>query len=174
MLIPAGTFTMGSEPETALKECEKYFSGCNLDELYLNELPVHEVTLNAFYMDVYEVTNSQYQECVAAGSCTPPSRNSSSTHKVYYDAPEFAKYPAIWVTWDQAQTYCEWRGARPPPKRNGRKQRGEQRHIYIRGARRLNWAREISVMQTARSRGQTRTSVTVSRKHPRWKFLKRT
>ena len=126
MLIPAGAFTMGCEQETALSECEKYFSGCKLDEWYLNELPVHEVTLNAFTMDVYEATNSQYQECVAAGSCTSPIRKSSSMCKGSHTPPEFAKYPVIWVSWDQAQAFCKWRGARLPTEAEWRKRRGNR------------------------------------------------
>jgi len=130
-LIPAGEFTMGGDQETALSECEKYFSGCKRDEWYLNESPVHEVTLNAFYMDIYEVTNNKYQECVAAGSCTPPTRNSSSTRSAYFGNPEFASYPVIWVSWDQAQTYCKWRGPRLPSEAEWEKAaRGTEANLY--------------------------------------------
>jgi formylglycine-generating enzyme required for sulfatase activity len=131
VLIPPGTFTMGSDQVTALDECEKYFAGCNREEWYLNEGPVHQVTLESYYIDVYELTNRQYQECVAAGACTPPSRMGSSTRSSYFEDPGFADYPVIWVSWEQAQTYCAWRGARLPTEAEWEKAaRGTDARLY--------------------------------------------
>ncbi|HXF84844.1 MAG TPA: SUMF1/EgtB/PvdO family nonheme iron enzyme [Anaerolineales bacterium] len=95
-LVPAGKFTMGSE---------------NGDS---DERPVHPVYLDAFYMDIYEVTNALYRACVEAGVCDPPHKTSSDTRSSYYGNPEFDDYPVINVDWYQAQAYCEWRGARLP------------------------------------------------------------
>ena len=97
-LIPAGEFQMGSE------------SGDN------DEKPVHTVYLDAFYMDIYEVTNALYEECVQAGVCTPPgSLTSQNRSGNYYGNPYYADYPVIWVNWEQARVFCEeWRGARLP------------------------------------------------------------
>ena len=95
-LIPAGTFQMGSE------------SGGD------REKPVHSVNLKAFYMDVYEVTNARYQGCVKAKVCVAPSGIQSSTRSDYYNDAQFADYPVIYVSWNDARTYCEWRGARLP------------------------------------------------------------
>lgn len=91
-LVPAAAFMMGSE------------SG------YDDESPVHEVYLDNFYIDVYEVTNSRYMECVAAGGCDPPANNKSYTHSNYYGNPDYADYPVIYVSWYDAEGYCEWRG----------------------------------------------------------------
>ncbi len=42
----------------------KYFMGSNKPEAYANEQPVHEVFVDSFYMDAYEVTNHQFQQFV--------------------------------------------------------------------------------------------------------------
>jgi len=95
--IPAGTFEMGDRNGSS------------------EVLPVHTVILTqAFYMDVYEVTNASYAACVAAGHCRRPSYLGSFTRDEYYNDPDLANYPVIWVDWYQANTYCAWRGARLP------------------------------------------------------------
>jgi formylglycine-generating enzyme required for sulfatase activity len=50
-LVSAGPITMGSEIQP-------------------DEQPAQIITLGAFYMDVYEVTNARYKACVEAGVCT--------------------------------------------------------------------------------------------------------
>lgn len=95
-LIPAGEFQMGSK------------SGND------DEKPVHNVFLDAFYMDIYEVTNALYACCVEAGVCTEPSEWKSFSRDSYYGSVTFDNYPVIWVNWDQAREFCDWRGARLP------------------------------------------------------------
>ena len=51
--VPAGSFPMGSEGSE-------------------DEMLVNEVSLDAFWIDRPEVTNSQYRRCVSEGSCEPP------------------------------------------------------------------------------------------------------
>lgn len=114
--IPAGEFTMGGSADAALAECKKYRPNpdeCNRD-WFTDEEPAHPVTLDAFWIDQYEVTNARYAECVAAGSCTPPAETKSYTRDSYYNNPEFVDYPVIYVDWNQAKSYCEWRGGRLP------------------------------------------------------------
>ncbi|MBN1217583.1 MAG: SUMF1/EgtB/PvdO family nonheme iron enzyme [Anaerolineae bacterium] len=96
IFVPAGSFEMGSD------------SGRE------DEQPVHTVTLDAFYMDQYEITNAQYAVCVSNEICSLPSDPSSITRSNYYGNPEYADYPVIHVSWHQAKTYCEWREARLP------------------------------------------------------------
>jgi serine/threonine-protein kinase len=79
-----------------------------------NEIPDHDVTLDAFWMDQLEVTNAMYALCVNAGSCMPPQSFKSQRRPEYFDNPEFNDYPVIYVTWGQAKTYCEWAGRRLP------------------------------------------------------------
>jgi len=99
-LIPAGSFEMGSPNGTK------------------DEQPVHTVMLDAFYIDLYEVTNSQYAVCVDAGVCDPTTDttafDSSYSRAHYYGNPDYADYPVIYADWYEAQAYCEWRGTRLP------------------------------------------------------------
>jgi formylglycine-generating enzyme required for sulfatase activity len=101
-LVPAGNFMMGSDADVALAECQKHHSGCERS-WFEDEEPVHEVYLDDFYIDVYEVTNARYAECVDAGNCAPPSSSESYSRDSYYG-----------VSWHDAQAYCERRGARLP------------------------------------------------------------
>jgi len=96
--IPAGTFRMG---------------GLDVRRAP-NEVPDHDVTLDAFWMDQLEVTNAMYALCVNAGACTPPQSLKSQRHPSYFNNPEFNDYPVIYVTWGQAYTYCEWAERRLP------------------------------------------------------------
>jgi len=58
-----------------------------------------------FYIDKYEVTNKDYDECVAAGACKQLKK------KAGFDAP---KQPVVFVNQEEARTYCQWAGKRLP------------------------------------------------------------
>ena len=88
VLIPAGEFQMGDS-----------LDGMN------NALPVHTVYLDAFYMDIYEVTTAQYQKFMEA-----------TGYRFWYmediyDAPE---KPVVGVSWFDAVAYAGWAGKRLP------------------------------------------------------------
>ena len=81
VLIPAGTFQMGSSVG------------------YDSNKPVHEVTITKdFYMGKYEVTQAEYEKYCSYGSSSP-----SST---YGDGDN---YPAYRVSWYDALVYCNKR-----------------------------------------------------------------
>jgi len=82
VLIPAGTFTMGSND-------------------YDNEKPPHKVSIAAFYFDKYEVTVGQYQKFLAAN----PSYNQPENWNEQLQNP---KRPVVNVSWNDAVAYCEW------------------------------------------------------------------
>jgi formylglycine-generating enzyme required for sulfatase activity len=98
LFIPAGTVKMGG-----------------LDILLENdELPAHDVTLDAFWMDQVEVTNGMYGLCVQAGVCRPPVKLNSDNQDDYFGNPEFQDYPVIQIAWYDANAYCQWAGRRLP------------------------------------------------------------
>ncbi|MCB9102216.1 MAG: SUMF1/EgtB/PvdO family nonheme iron enzyme, partial [Anaerolineales bacterium] len=117
VLIPAGPFKMGSDADVALAECQELRIGSE-DECQRswseNEEPQHTVTLDTFYIDQHEVTNAQYEACVDDGGCKPPGNTASKTRPRYYNNRDFDDYPVIYVDWEKAKTYCDWRGARLP------------------------------------------------------------
>jgi formylglycine-generating enzyme required for sulfatase activity len=79
-----------------------------------SEAPEHPVLLDAYYLDRFEVSNGDYQACVAAGACLPARIANSFTRPAYRDDPAFARYPVMGVTWDDAAAYCAWAGGRLP------------------------------------------------------------
>ena len=79
-----------------------------------SELPLHTVTLSAFRIDKYEVTNTQYAACMAFNACSRPESNSSFSRSSYYNNSTYADYPVIYVDLNQAKSYCTWVGKRLP------------------------------------------------------------
>ncbi len=103
--VPQGSFWMGSTTD------DRY--------AYQSEMPQREVTLDAFWIDATEVTNARYAACVEAGACRPPTafgmiKKNSMTRPSYYDNPDYADFPVVYVDWESAQTFCQWAGKRLP------------------------------------------------------------
>jgi formylglycine-generating enzyme required for sulfatase activity len=79
------------------------------------DVPLHSVTLSAFFLDRTEVTNAQYQACVDAGCCARPTYDGSySGREPYFGNLRYGSYPVVFVTWEQARQYCEGLGKRLP------------------------------------------------------------
>lgn len=117
MFVPAGEFLMGSSD--ADKDAQS------------NEKPQHTVYLDAFWMDKYEVTNALYKKCVDAGKCLPPNPTKSYTRDPYYGNAQYDNYPVVYVSWDDANSYCEWVGKRLPTEAEWEKAaRGSDGRIY--------------------------------------------
>jgi formylglycine-generating enzyme required for sulfatase activity len=101
--IPGGTFVMGSD------------SG----EGDTNEEPERVVSLPTYYIDKTPVTNEQYRACVQAGACTEPAEMTA------YNDPNKANHPVVYVTWEQAGSFCYWMDkGRPSEARWERAARG--------------------------------------------------
>jgi formylglycine-generating enzyme required for sulfatase activity len=69
------------------------------------------VTLDAFWIDQTEVTNTQYRQCVEAGVCQAPPE---ACDYGGYGHAHRADHPVLCVDWYGAVAYCEWAGARLP------------------------------------------------------------
>ena len=108
--IPAGGFVMGSDP----------------DEGHADEEPEHVVTLSAYDIDVYEVTNAEFAEFLNAyGSNNSPEgiemldADDTDRH-IFFDVDSwiaeagYEDHPVVEVTWYGADTFCQYFGKRLP------------------------------------------------------------
>ena len=117
VLVPAGSFMMGAEDEDS-------------DD---DEDPIHEVRLDAFWLDVTEVTNSQYASFVADSGYITADEIDGEGYTVLTDNFENVRgaswrhprgpgsdivgqddYPVTMVSWDDSRGYCAWAGGRLP------------------------------------------------------------
>ncbi len=105
--VPAGEFLMGAADSDSDYEYD--------------ETPRHKVTLDAYWIDRTEVTQDQYQQCVAAGKCEAPSCSGSGQ----------GNHPVVCVSWQNAVDYCVWAGRRLPTEAEWEKAaRGADGRIY--------------------------------------------
>jgi formylglycine-generating enzyme required for sulfatase activity len=77
-----------------------------------NFSPLHELTLDGFWIQQSEVTNQQYAQCVADGKCSPPIQDPEVPY--WYENPYEGNQPIVGVTWFQAREYCSYIQARLP------------------------------------------------------------
>jgi len=95
--IPPGEFIMGSSLE-------------DLDDLAeQDEYPRRVVWLDGYYIDVHEVTNSQYKVFVDSMEIAPPHLWKDGNYPVGQDG-----YPVVDVSWEDARMYAEFVGKRLP------------------------------------------------------------
>jgi serine/threonine protein kinase len=133
VLVPGDSFICGStrtDIERVVSQlCSVYpDSWCRMDS-FEDELPrfevfaprsdityleSHDVYVDSLYIAQHEVTNAEYAVCVKAGVCSRPAADGANPRHAYFDDPRSADYPVVYVTWFDAETYCNWAGARLP------------------------------------------------------------
>jgi formylglycine-generating enzyme len=91
VLVPAGEFYMGA------------------DDDQVAAMPRHPVYLDDYYVDVYEVSQTRYKECLEAGGCELTAGTGELMNRPVWD-----EHPMMDITWYDAQEYCEWRGGNLP------------------------------------------------------------
>ena len=94
--IPAGSFEMGDSKN-------------ELEDWMKTARPVHTVELDAFYMDVHEVTVGQFREFVNQSGY----KYSGNWADVVKSSPGDG-YPMVEVNWNDAVAYAKWAGKRLP------------------------------------------------------------
>ncbi|XP_036122794.1 formylglycine-generating enzyme isoform X2 [Molossus molossus] len=110
VLIPAGVFTMGTDDPQIKQD---------------GEAPARRVTVDAFYMDAYEVSNADFEQFVNATSyltevaAAPwwlPVKGANWRHPEGPDSTVLHRldHPVLHVSWNDAVAYCAWAGKRLP------------------------------------------------------------
>ncbi len=99
-------FPTKTDMEMVLIPAGKFLMGINSNDI--DQRPLHEVYLDAYWMDITEVTNAQYLACVDSGGCRPLGEAQ------YYRDESLSNHPVVYVTWFDARDYCAWAGKRLP------------------------------------------------------------
>ncbi|MEK7304633.1 MAG: formylglycine-generating enzyme family protein [Nitrospirota bacterium] len=82
-----------------------------------DEYPRHDVFVNNFYIDKFELTNGRYLEFVKATSHRIPQNPKNATRNLWQGdtiTESLADRPVVNVDWADAQAYCQWAGKRLP------------------------------------------------------------
>ena len=105
ILIPGGPFVFGmsqTEIQSLLKRYQLPWA-----EIYATELPRQQRQGAAFYIDRYEVTNSQYEQFMK----DTRSRQPKYSRRQLLNGP---RQPVVGVGWADAEAYAKWAGKRLP------------------------------------------------------------
>jgi len=137
--VPSGQYIAGSTPEERAAAYDDYQQTAGHDAARENKWFDHEedrrlTELPAFRIDLMPVTQAQYAEMVIAGKAKPPTID-EATWKAQGFNQDFATdvtrflwkegrppqgredHPVVLVTYEEAASYCAWRGEQRGQKR---------------------------------------------------------
>ncbi len=89
----------------------KVWMGSKEERGEFDEKPARQVTIGSYFIDLYEVTNAQYQRFVEE------TKRHRQEVMVFFDDTSVLyqpKFPAVGVSWSDADEYCAWNGKRLP------------------------------------------------------------
>ena len=107
VFIPAGEFVMGSDDEDTEGLAKEF--GLRKGDFYADEKPMRKVFVDDFFIDRFEVANSEYKRFLEVNSYNPPQHWEEGR---YPDGT--GRHPVNNVTWFDAVNYCRFVGARLP------------------------------------------------------------
>ena len=108
ILIPVGEFIMGSDDVDASGKSQEF--GFN-EPLYLNEHPQRTISLDAFYIDKYEVTNGEFKQFLRNLGKYSEMQINDLVERLQMQQDNL---PARNITWFKADEYCRFVGKRLP------------------------------------------------------------
>lgn len=133
IFIPGGPFVRGTSSDQISTWASECGGNCRSNE-FNDEAPQRLITLDGFYIDRTEVTVEQFKAFVnATGYKTTGEQKGDPIQYTWraFDSAERFNHPVNWISWDDANTYCQWAGKRLPNEAEWEKAaRGEDGRIW--------------------------------------------